>query len=171
MSNRKSDIDWDGVAAAYLAQKQTLAEIGDEFGVSVTSICRRAKREGWPRRAAVSKQKPDPGSAVEFRLARALDRQIKELEERWSETNALAGPVQAEKEARTLNVLIRTAEKLKELQMAKTKPTGSKRDQEKTQAAALDRKRLRETLERRLDKLLAAADARGVSRDAVGGGD
>ena len=55
--------------------------------------------------------------------------------------------------------------------MAKTKTTGSKSDKDKSRAQELDRKRMRETLERRLDKLLAAADARGLSQDTVTGGD
>lgn|GEM_PF-2315840 len=170
MSRSQKQIDWDAVAAAYDEGSLTLKQISEAYNVSTSAITRRARQEGWPPRSRKTKRKTKPDATFEARLARALDRQISELEERWASDEALASSAQAEKEARTLNVLIRTAEKLKELEMAKTKSTGSKRDKDKSKGDELDRKRLRETLERRLDKLLAAADARGVSPESDSGG-
>ncbi|MBN4046367.1 hypothetical protein JYU02_00020 [bacterium AH-315-P15] len=170
VSRSRKIIDWDGVAAAYTEGTATLKEIGAEFDVTAGSICHRAKLEGWPARARVTKRSRKPGATFEWRLARALDKQIAELEERWADGEA-ADAVLAEKEARTLNVLIRTAEKLKELEVMTLKKSGAKGDKENQGAARLDRKRLRETLERRLDKLIAAADARGLPYEPQSGGD
>ncbi len=171
MSRPRKIIDWDGVAAAYVEGDLTLKEIGAAYNVTAGSICHRAKLEDWPARARASKRTQKSGATFQWRLARALDNQLKELEDRWSDGAPVADAAQAEKEARTLNVLIRTAEKLKELEVMASKKSGAKGDTTNQSTARLDRKRLRETLERRLDKLIAAADARGLSREPVGGGE
>ena len=168
MPRSKKNIDWDAVAAAYTEGALTLKQIGEQFGVTAGAISQRAKREGWPARKRVSVRQRKPGAAFEWRLARALDRQIAELEDRWSDEDMLGDAANAEKEARTLNVLIRTAEKLKELEMNTQTRSGTSGDQSDKKAERLDRKRLRETLERRLDKLIAAADAHGLPREPDG---
>ncbi len=109
-----------------------------------------------------------PSVTFEGRLARALDRQISELEGRWSGTSEEMDSARAEKEARTLSVLIRTAEKLKEIEAMSKKSKTSKTDDPSAKSDRLDRKRLRETLERRLDQLIAAANAQGISEQPDG---
>ncbi len=163
-------IDWDAVAAAYNEGTLTLKEIGERFKVSAGAVSNRARREDWPPRSRSIEHRRKPGATFEWRLARALDKQITELEERWADVEP-ADAVLAEKEARTLNVLIRTAEKLKELEVMASKKSGAKSVKENQRAERLDRKRLREVLERRLDKLIATADARGFSREPVSPGD
>lgn len=163
-------IDWDGIAAAYNEGTLTLKELGVEFECSAGAISRRAKLENWPARARITKRTRKTGATFEWRLARALDCQLRELENRWQDGEVGADAQQAEKEARTLNVLIRTAEKLKELETMPSNAKAKSSDKQDQGASKLDRKRLRETLERRLDQLLATADANGIPRPTNGNG-
>lgn len=45
----KRVIDWDSIELHYRANKRSLKNIGDEFGVSDAAIIKRAKRDDWSR--------------------------------------------------------------------------------------------------------------------------
>ncbi len=162
LPKRLTHLDWDAIAAAYAENTETLAELSKRFGVSSGGISNRARREEWSPRQKL-RGKRLPSVTFEGRLARALDRQITELEERWSDDGEEINSAQAEKEARTLSVLIRTAEKLKEIEIMSKKTKITKSDGQSAKSDRLDRRRMRETLERRLDQLIASAHAQGIS--------
>lgn len=170
LPNRLTLREWDAIAAAYIENAETLSQIAVRHGISIGAISNRARKEGWPRRMNKG-GKWSPSITFEGRLTRALDRQISELETRWSGDNEDMDSARAEKEARTLSVLIRTAEKLKEIEaMAKTAKASktSKSNDPSAKSDQLDRKRMRETLERRLDQLIASAQAQGISEQPDG---
>jgi hypothetical protein len=108
------DRDWASIARDYAARALTVEQIAALYDVSLRAIYHRARRDGWPRRIA------KPGNATRHRVPRAdfgqrlinaLDRRIADLETR---RDAPAGSVaDAEREARTLNTLVRLYEKLR----------------------------------------------------------
>lgn len=159
--------DWAEIARAYRAAERTVAEIAAKYGIAEQTIYRRAKREGWPKRAprrakSIAMAKSDPRRRVSLtrRLHTLVDRQIADIEQRRAEFAARGetpDPAGAERDARALASLTRTLEKLTELEHRAVQAARAQRHDEDN---ADD---IRAELERRLARIAAAADEKGVS--------
>ena len=133
-----SGAQWDEIARSYLETAEPLAELAQRFGISFQRIVAQAKTQGWPARrlTRVSKgeiqgkpNKPQPPllarpeksetkEALHTRLHNLLAHHIADAEDRLAcigtgvEQSTAAD---RERDARTLSSLIRTLEKLIEL--------------------------------------------------------
>jgi hypothetical protein len=108
--------DWDAVARDYAAGLLTVSEICARHGVSRATLYNRAKIEGWPLRhgATVIVQRRTQAGLTK-RLLAALDTKMKQFESRMSESAGGETAADGERDARTLNTLVRLFEKLKEI--------------------------------------------------------
>ena len=159
--------DWAEIARAYRAAERTVAEIAAEHGIAEQTIYRRARREGWPKRAprraksvAMAKSGPQHRVSLTRRLHTLVDRHIADIEHRRAELAAQGGtpdPAAAERDARALVSLTRTLERLIELQDRAARAAQAERHDHDN----VDQ--IRAELERRLACIVAAADEKGVS--------
>jgi len=138
---------WAEIRRAYLAANEPVSILCRRFGISTGTLYRRARGENWPKRRQAKELAfvtSLPGSAGQdalvARLYEALRLQMTAIEKRLQampdleETNATTI---AERDARTLSTLVRTLEKLIELQgdvsngAEKTKHAGAELDAER----------------------------------------
>ncbi|WP_350333376.1 hypothetical protein [Coralliovum pocilloporae] len=145
----KADTPWSRIKALYEGQRMSVAALSRQFGVSQSAIHRRKKQEHW------TWQQPSEGkeqgvlaesgaelpgrTALVARLRRVFDKQVSEVEARLGR---LGQTSLDEKDARTLSTLVRTAEKLMDLE---EQDSG---DMDKDEEVSLET--LREDLARRL---------------------
>ncbi len=150
--------DWAVIAHDYASGALTVAEICTLHGVSASMLYRRAAQEGWQMRhkpASATRGRED-GNRMAARLLFALDQKMTEFENRMAQ-GGVATAADSERDARTLNTLVRLFEKLKGF-------GGKGETDAKTAAApahtstsagehAHDADRLRNDLAQRLEKL------------------
>jgi transposase-like protein len=106
--------DWAAIAREYTEAALTVTEICALHGISVKTLYRRAAQEGWKMRhkcAATAPARAQRASLSE-RLLTALDQKMTEFENRMTQGGA-ATAADSERDARTLNTLVRLFEKLK----------------------------------------------------------
>jgi hypothetical protein len=144
---------WAEIRAAYEGSTLAVAAIAEAYGVGVSAIRTRLRRENWPRRRARKQTQDRDGgresppldrSVLVERLFHAVDRQITEIERRFDDVDPVA---LEEKDARTLGALARTLELLIGLE----RETGRRPD-----AAESDLDEFRLDLARRLESLRRA---------------
>ena len=154
--------DWDAIAHDYAAGALTVDEICAAHAVTRSMVYYRAKTRGWQLRRARSHAAGRRDEAnLTKRLLSALDLKMTQFENRLSEDAAAATAADAERDARTLNTLVRLFEKLKGLGGKGAGPPASTRTAKfaATTAATSSRKdahdadRLRGELARRLETL------------------
>jgi len=132
MPKRKPDeagIDWDRIRADYEIGARKLVAIAQEHGIYWQKISARAKRDGWPRLAEVKAgagraepQEPEKGGALPVdaealagRLIKLIAREIADVEAQRKVTRDEA---LGERQARRLASLVRSADKLHEIEQA-----------------------------------------------------
>jgi hypothetical protein len=171
-ANSAPSPDWDAIAHDYAESDLTVSEICALYSISCSVLYDRAELDGWIKRSAARRAardrrpSPPPGGAKATDLARrmltALDHKMTEFETRMTQATAGAAPITAadsERDARTLNTLVRLFDKLKGF--------GAKAPSSARAAAASrtggkdihDADRYRNDLARRLERL----------RDGIGG--
>lgn len=149
--------DWAAIALAYAARTSTVDEICAAHDISRSTLYNFAREAGWDLRCASSvselRRRRARDLAFAERLMRALDRKMTAFENRLAEGDASAAD--SERDARTLNTLVRLFEKLKSLDEkavrrspVATAPTPDAKD-------AIDADSLRHRLAQRLAKLRA----------------
>ena len=151
--------DWAAIARDYATGALTIAEICALHGLSTAAIYQRAAREGWELRghsARASRRRKD-GPNLAGRLLSALDQKMTEFENRMTQ-GGTATAADSERDARTLNTLVRLFEKLKGFGgtgEAGAKTAAASPDPAATSAGKLthDADRLRYDLAQRLEKL------------------
>jgi hypothetical protein len=121
LSNSTPQPDWEAVRHDYEAGQRTVDEICAAHGLSACRLYRRRVRDGWllrqPARSKAGNQRE-----LSARLAAALDRKMRQYEKRMSRTAASDSAADSERDARTLNTLVRLFEKLTALQYAAPPP-------------------------------------------------
>lgn len=152
--------DWAAIKRAWAEDKLTPKEIAAAYGLSYQKLSARARAEGWRkgesgREGNAEKQRPASTPGLMKRLRQLLERQIEEIENTESEEGGAAA---RERDARTLSSLIRTMEKLLEMQREREARRRA-RNEERGEDAEL----LRGELARRLARLARSADAGNVS--------
>jgi ATP-dependent exoDNAse (exonuclease V) alpha subunit len=160
---------WADIASAYALGVLSVRQICAQHSISSTALYRRAAREGWPKRlhkatARRQQERPAAPSArndkanLIARLYRALERKMSEFEDKQSEGAASAA--ESERNARTLNTMVRLFERLQAMEEKALEPAGKVRRGDGTRASpealsAADADRLRDELARRLERLRA----------------
>ncbi len=129
---------WSEIRRSYTQTNEPVSAICDRFGISAGSLYSRARRESWPKRRQTRDAAKPAGLAgpaqrheLVARLYETLRQQMTAIEKRLQlmpdldDTNATAT---AERDARTLSTLVRTLEKLIELQGDAIKGPGKVED-------------------------------------------
>lgn len=166
------DIDWETIRAEYEIGTRTLAEIARDHGIHSNKIVGRARTEDWPKRGevvqevALATELPDDAEALAARLTRLIAREIADIERQSKVTRDDA---EGERQARRLSSLVRSIDKLHEIEQAARLAKKHDPATDKARRLAED-KRLRAELEQRLARLFAAADADGVRERADAAG-
>jgi hypothetical protein len=149
--------DWEAVAQDYAAGALSVDAICAAHSLTPATLYRRAKIDGWPlRRPGRRRSRAD----LAKRLLGALELKMTRFENRMAESAASATAADSERDARTLNTLVRLFEKLKGLGLgeaatrrarsAKSAPAPADDSSVKD---AHDADALRGELARRLEKL------------------
>jgi len=158
---------WAAVQAEYARGALTVAQICARYGITSKALYRQAKKEGWPLRSAAntaaSRSAPKPSGrrgsrksrkALIARLYKALEHKMTEFESRLADGAQTA--TESERDARTLNTMVRLFERLGALEeKAKAGDAASRDDGE----LGADARALREDLARRLERLRAERGA------------
>ncbi len=147
---------WPEIRRAYIEANEPVSKICDRFGISTSSLYSRARGENWPRRKKAGKAVKSSGLSGQAqqdelvaRLYDTLRQQMTAIETRLQsmpdldDNNATAT---AERDARTLSTLVRTLEKLTELQDSALKASAKMDDT----GADTDANRFRLELVRRI---------------------
>jgi len=165
-------IDWAAVKRAYANPLTPVKEIAASLGMTPQKLSAKATREGWPlrgdcRRIADRAKGNRVGSValrhttLVSRLKRLVEREIGDIEREYEQDSA---PADRERAAKRLTVLVRSLDKLTEIQNAGVKR--KKKDAKNDQGGDA----LRAELERRLARLAAASEETGVSNEPDGEG-
>ncbi len=174
---------WADIASAYALGKLSVRQICAEYKISAATLYRRASREGWARRAQAKasrgQAKASRGQAkasrgrdgrtskpqahggknrLIARLYSALERKMSEFEEKQNEGAVSAA--ESERNARTLNTMVRLFERLQAMEDKASAQAGSARRGKdahpaSAQLSASDADRLRSELAQRLARLRA----------------
>ncbi len=145
---------WADIRRGYVEAGETVQMLCARYEVSPSTLYSRARRDNWPKRkqsiSVVKADYPEQAKLV-ARLYAALHQQMSAIERRMKvkpeieDTNATAT---AERDARTLSTLVRTLEKLIELQDS-NKSVSDKAD---NVGADLDAARFRDEIVRRIEE-------------------
>ncbi|WP_293207986.1 hypothetical protein, partial [Parvibaculum sp.] len=147
-------------------------EIALEHGIHYNKIIGRARAEQWPKRGEVEEPQkvatelPEDAEALAARLTKLIAREIADLErQRKTERDEAEG----ERQARRLATLVRSIDKLGEIEQA------ARRAKKDDPAADRARRRaeddaIRAALESRLARLAAVAETAPVPEEADGAG-
>ena len=180
--------DWVAVEAGYRDGVLTVGELCRRHGVSQRGLYRRARKYGWPLRRDRSGQNEDQANAAGkdglsraprssrapqpsrrrliSRLFKTLETQMQSIEHRLNGQAEIVPQSAADRErdARTLSALVRTMEKLCELESA------DRRDLEAAKAAQAHVEKDPARFERDIQDLRQAL-ARRIAGFASGGDD
>ena len=151
-----ADIDWETIRADYEIGKRRLSDIGFEHGIHYNRIIARAKKENWPKRGEVAEEKrletelPQDAEALAARLTKLIAREIADIErQRKTERDEAEG----ERQARRLATLVRSIDKLHEIEKAARLAKRNDPEADKAKRRAED-ELIRAELESRLARLL-----------------
>lgn len=175
---RKPDdagIDWDRIRADYEIGKRKVKEIAAEHGIKFQKISARATRDGWPtrnevratQRTATGAPLPVDAEALAGRLIKLIAREIADVEAQRKVTRDEA---LGERQARRLASLVRSADKLHEIEQAarQAKKNDPESDRER-QIAEEDR--VYAELQSRFARYFAFVDKKRLRPDASEAGD
>ena len=169
-ANSAPSPDWDAIAHAYAAKVLTVKALSALHGVRLSDLYNHAKRDHWlMRRPATARPRPPSSprrpkgeAALLRRLMTALDRKMTDFETRMTLAAADSAPTTAadsERDARTLNTLVRLFDKLKGFGAKAAASAGVKAGSRTDGKDIHDADRFRNDLARRLERL----------RDGIGG--
>jgi hypothetical protein len=174
MPRSDEDIDWETIRVEYDIGMRSLAEIALEHRITTQKIVSRATREDWPKRGQVTEKAviatalADDAGALAERLTKLIAREIADLEQ---QRKTMRDEAEGERQARRLSTLIRSIEKLHEIEQAARR---AKKDDPAADAARRRKEdeALRGILEGKLARLAAAGEAARLSgkADAEGSG-
>ena len=166
------DIDWETIRAEYEIGARPLVEIALEHKITIQKISSRARLENWPKRGEIEEAKalatelPEDAEALAARLTRLIAREIADLErQRKTERDEAEG----ERQARRLATLVRSIDKLGEIEKAARQAKKNDPESDKARRRAED-DAIRAGLESRLARLFAAAETARLSEEADGAG-
>jgi hypothetical protein len=153
--------DWDAIERDYSAGLLTVSEICALYAVPYSTIYYRIRTQRWQlRRASSPAGRRRTKANLTGRLLKALDLKMSQFEKRMAEGAASDSPADSERDARTLNALVRLFEKLNAIdanetpaRMKMNKPALAPQSAAPALKDPLHADHIRGELARRLDKL------------------
>jgi hypothetical protein len=107
--------DWMEARRRYEAGKETVTAIARDLAISPQSLVGRARTEGWTPREAPA-VKPAGTRATIARLKLLLQQRLLDLESQIGALGEAANAASSERDIRAMNTLVRTLEKVLELE-------------------------------------------------------
>jgi hypothetical protein len=162
--------DWVAIRARYEAGVEKVADIAADCGLSRFTLALRAQKSGWKlrssgKRIGNSSAKPETTKQILRRLKDVLQKGLHELDAHVAEPGAEGKTNGPERDIRAANTLVRTLEKVLELEHRDRKQHRKRN----AGAEALDDAG-REALARRIAQLCAERPGQGSGGDVDGGG-
>lgn len=110
-----ADCFWAAARRRYEDGREAVAVIANEAGLTAQALTSRARTEGWKLRG-VAKPKAMGTRETIARLKALLQRRLSELEAQIGDLTEQATAVTSERDIRAMNTLVRTLEKVLELE-------------------------------------------------------
>ena len=162
---RKADdagIDWDRIRADYEIGARKLGAIALEHGITPQKIAARARADNWPKRAEVVQAPqprtggdlPEDAEALATRLTKLIAREIADVE---GQRRTTRDDAEGERQARRLASLVRSIDKLHELEQAARQAKKNDPDSDRKKRRDED-ERIYAGLRDRFARCFAAAD-------------
>ncbi len=109
---------WADIRARYEAASESVAQIAAGIDTTPHKLTLRARTEGWLLRTAQKAKKPKPQNTRDTirRLKGLLQNRLTQLEGQLSEIGAEVNALASERDIRATNTLVRTLEKVLELE-------------------------------------------------------
>ena len=127
MTDQKPSValDWAALRIRYEQAQETVAQIAESIGISPQALSNRAKKLGWTMRRGSSKSETTQQTLRRFKdiLQKRLTQLEGEIGAIGEELNALTN----EREIRSANTLVRTLEKVLELEQKDRKQRAKRR--------------------------------------------
>jgi hypothetical protein len=161
---------WDHIRLRYEQAQETVAQIAASIKITPQALSRKAKAEGWLMRSlkAGKTAKPKPPSTRDTlrRLKDILQNRLSQLEGQITEIGAEINALSNERDIRATNTLVRTLEKVLELEHKERKQRSAR-----ARATRKFNDAEREELARRIEALCEQeeVEAGGVEGDAERG--
>jgi hypothetical protein len=152
---------WATARQRYEDGREAVSAIATDAGISPQALTRRAKAEGWKLRGS-TKKKPVGTRETIARLKTLLQRRLTELEAQIGDLDEQATAVTSERDIRAMNTLVRTLEKVLELERKER----SQRKRQRTAERVFDDAE-REALAGKLDGLRRELEQARTEENAV----
>ena len=139
------DAFWASVRQRYEAGKESVSAIAAEAGYSVQALVSRARAGGWRLRGSTSRKAIGTRETI-ARLKALLQQRLGDLETQIGALGQAATAATSERDIRSMNTLVRTLEKVLELER-KDRAQRSKQRKQQRQFDDAEREALAEKLE------------------------
>jgi TolA-binding protein len=116
---------WAPIRLRYEQDQETVTSIASDVGLAGITLARRAKTWGWtlrgrlkpvPKALPVAKTKAETTTATIKRLKDILQSRVTQLEDQLKQINEEVSALSTEREIRSTNTLVRTIEKVLDLE-------------------------------------------------------
>lgn len=124
---------WAVARQRYEQGPEAVAAIAADLGIPAAALLRKARNGGWKLRSVRTSKSPQTAKTIE-RLRNLLQQRLTELEQQIGALGAVATAANSERDIRALNGLVRTLEKVMELE----RKDRTRRSRERNQFRALD---------------------------------
>ena len=152
---KDEELDWETIRADYEIGKRPLDEIALEHRITRQKISSRARAENWPKRGEVAEEQrletelPQDAEALAARLTKLIAREIADIER---QRKTMRDEAEGERQARRLATLVRSIDKLHEIEKAARLAKRNDPEADKARRRAEDES-IRAELESRLSRL------------------
>ena len=106
---------WARVRERYETGAEPVSGIAQDAGITAQALAVKARREGWRLRGKPRKRAPDTRETLD-RFKALLQRRLSEFEAQIGTLSAEASAATSERDIRAMNTLVRTLEKVLELE-------------------------------------------------------
>jgi len=158
-------VDWAAVRHAYCAGDQKVAEICQQYGISKAGLYYHRRTNNWPSRNDLSARVAVTSKQIRKnkiqRLYLLLDRLMEEIEMQPvsaadNDGMSKSGTADRERSARTLSSLIRSFEKIRELEAEEVSEIKKTNNDGVNEAEEKEAETLRNILYEKIEKLVQA---------------
>ena len=116
---------WAAIRARYEAATETVAQIAADIDTTPHKLTLRARAEGWLLRSSRAKKSQSTRDTIK-RLKDLLQNRLSQLESQIGEIGAEISALASERDIRATNTLVRTLEKVLELEHKERKQRSSR---------------------------------------------
>lgn len=107
--------DWDRARQRYETTSEAVTAIAADLGITRQALLARARRDGWTLRSAARPRRSGTRDTI-ARLKVLLQQRLGELESQIGSLGVEATAASSERDIRAMNTLVRTLEKVLELE-------------------------------------------------------